>query len=515
MTDVVGGIPAGGNRDIRVARDYHARTAHSYLSIRQSTHTLDWETKPFLFKVYPDLPVTPLPREFPPPPGDALEALGGWEGSGGGLTLESLASLLFFTAGLTRRKTYAGGEEFHFRAAPSTGALYQTEAYLVAGDLPGLAAGVYHFSPGDFCLRRLRAGDFRGELAAAAADDGVAGAWATIVLTAIYWRNAWKYEARAYRHLFWDSGTMLANLLATAAALGVRARVLTLFVDERVNRLLGLDPLREGSLELVPLGAGAPPPAGLAPEPITPRVVPLSASEVDFPLLRRIHEASSLSTPAEVGAMRHVGPPGGRPAPAGLLPLPEPLRAAGRSLAETIMRRASTRQFARRPIGARDLSTTLFYATRGIPADFLGAPGRRLVDLYLIVNWVEGLEAGAYCYWPEAHGLELLEAGDFRRQAGYLCLEQALGADASAAIFFLADLGPILERFGNRGYRLANLEAGIIGGRSYLGAYAQRFGASGLTFYDGEVVRFFSPHARGKDALFVTVLGRSVRRPVP
>ena len=98
----------------------------------------------------------------------------------------------------------------------------------------------------------------------------------------------------------------------------------------------------------------------------------------------------------------------------------------------------------------------------------------------------------------------------FRGHAGHLCLEQALGSDASVAIFFLADLGPILERFGNRGYRLANLEAGITGGKCYLGAYGQGFGASGLTFYDGDVVRFFSPHARGKDAMFVTVLGRSV-----
>jgi len=60
---------------------------------------------------------------------------------------------------------------------------------------------------------------------------------------------------------------------------------------------------------------------------------------------------------------------------------------------------------------------------------------------------------------------------------------------------------------------LANLEAGLIGGRLYLAAYAQRFGATGLTFYDRDVVSFFSPHAAGKDALFVTALGRSVKGP--
>ena len=114
-----------------------------------------------------------------------------------------------------------------------------------------------------------------------------------------------------------------------------------------------------------------------------------------------------------------------------------------------------------------------------------------------------------------AHALELLRPGDFRRDAAFLCLEQALGGTSSATVFFLSALGPLLDRFGNRGYRLVNLEAGLIGGRLYLGAYGQRLGASGLTFYDRAVVEFFSPHAAGKDAIFVTALGRSVRSSPP
>ena len=502
-----------GNRDIGATREYHDRTAHSYTSIRQSGHSLDWDIKPFPYKVYPDLAVTALPREFPQPARDTLEALSAFEGKGGALTLETLASLLFFTGGLSKKKTYPGGGDMHFRAAPSTGALYQTEMYIVAGEMPGLAAGVYHFSPGDFCLRQIRQGDFRSELAAAAVQEGIQSSSATLVLTGIYWRNAWKYQARAYRHLFWDSGTMLANLLATAAAFWIPARLVALFVDERVNRLLGLDPDKEVSLELVSLGTGAaaPPRPNPGVEPISPRTIPLSSQEVDYPLVRQMHAASSLTGPEEVRSIRPTTPLKTRPVPEGLPALPEPLPVSGRPLGETIIRRGSTRQFSGEPIGAQALCTVLFHSTRGIPTDFLLASGRRLVDLYLIVNAVEGISSGAYCYWPEAHGLELLREGDFRSQAGYLCLEQALGSDASVVIFFLADLGPILERFGNRGYRLANLEAGIIGGRCYLGAYAQGFGASGLTFYDGDVVKFFSPHARGKDALFVTTLGRSVR----
>ena len=67
-----------------------------------------------------------------------------------------------------------------------------------------------------------------------------------------------------------------------------------------------------------------------------------------------------------------------------------------------------------------------------------------------------------------------------------------------------------LARFGNRGYRAAQLEGGIVGGRLYLAAYALRFGATGLTFLDDEVTEFFSPHAEGKSVMFLTALGRTV-----
>jgi len=192
-------------------------------------------------------------------------------------------------------------------------------------------------------------------------------------------------------------------------------------------------------------------------------------------------------------------------APRALLALPTPREASGRGLGETIQRRGSTRQFGLVPLSAVELATALWSATRSVDADVPTG----LVDLYLVVNAVDGVEPGAYHYRPEAHALELLKAGRYRNESAYLCLEQPLGGDAAAVIYFLAPLDRILPAFGNRGYRLANLEAGIAGGRAYLAAYTQGFGASGLTFYDGHVVEFFSPHAAGKDAIFVTALGRA------
>ena len=105
------------------------------------------------------------------------------------------------------------------------------------------------------------------------------------------------------------------------------------------------------------------------------------------------------------------------------------------------------------------------------------------------------------------------EGGRVPREGGDLCLEQPLGADASAVAFFLSDLAPVLARWGSRGYRAVNLAAGLLGGRLYLGAYSLGLGATGLTFYDDEVVQFFEPHAAGTDAIFVTALGAATRRP--
>jgi SagB-type dehydrogenase family enzyme len=499
------------NEDVRTAREFHDRTTHTPHSIRTSGHTLDWDIKPFPFKIYTELPALALPREVDPLGADTLAALapGGFPPASR-LILERLATLLYFAAGVTKKKTYPGGGEVLFRAAPSTGALYQTEVYVAAGAVEGLPPGLYHFCPGDFSLRRLREGDVRAALAEAAAQPAVGERAATVVLTAIYWRNTWKYQARGWRHLYWDSGTMLANLTAAGHALGLAPEILTGFVDDAVDRLLGLDPDREAALELVALGpGGVAAPAGQSLPDIQHAVMPLSSSEVDEPALREMQQASRLESPAAVKAWRASAPPAPRRPLGPLTALPAARSAAGRGLGETIQHRGSTRQFSQEPLGLEDLATALGWATRPLPADVPGG----LVDLYLIVNAVEGLAPGAWRYWPDAHALELIRAGDFRRQSAYLCLEQGLGGDAAAVIYFLAPLDGLLTAWGNRGYRLANLEAGIAGGRAYLAAYAQRFGASGLTFYDQDVVRFFAPHAVGLDAIFVTALGRATRPP--
>lgn len=508
------------NRNVDAAWTYHNGTRHSYQSVRASTHYLDFSNQPLPFKIYTTLEPIPLPQDTAPLTMPALAAIAAPpSGPPGGHLPDfgAVARILHLGAGITRRRQGEGWEN-QFRAAACTGALYHIELYLVCGDLPGLPAGLYHFGVQDSSLRRLRAGDYRAVLVSATAGEAaVASAPVVIVCTSTYWRNAWKYQARAYRHSFWDTGTILANLLAAAAGHGVPARVVLGFVDAAVNRLLDLDSDREGSLALVPIGqvGAAPPDAAPAATPLHLKTEPLSRFEVDYPAIRAMHAASSLTTEAEAARWRGSGPSGDPPVATGrTIPL-QPVGdadAPADSVTEVIRRRGSSRSFARKPLTFAQLSTMLDRAMRGIPADFLDPPGGTLITPYLIVHGVDGLAPGTYVYRRAERALELLREGNFRNEAGHLGLEQDLPAQASVNVYCLAELDPILARFGNRGYRAAQLEGGIIGGKLYISAYAERLGATGLTFYDEDVTAFFSPHAAGKSVMFLTAVGHPARR---
>src|SRR3984893_15798848 len=226
------------NRDLDAAWKYHRETKHSYWSVRANRHGLDWANRPLPFKVYPAVERIALPQDVPQTGVAALAAISADLRAASGEAvpdLQGLARVLFFSAGITKQRKYPGGE-IYFRAAACTGALYEIELYLVTGELKGLGAGVYHFNPADMSLGLLRSGDFRGNLARAAAmEPAVVHAPATIVSTGTYWRNAWKYQARTYRHFGWDNGTLLANMLAVSAASGLPAEIVLGFVDSEVN----------------------------------------------------------------------------------------------------------------------------------------------------------------------------------------------------------------------------------------------------------------------------------------
>ena len=490
--------------------------AHS----EQYAGTLDPALRPRLYKLYPDLPGLSLPSTFTPSSLPSIVAIADASGEGetSSIDLETVARLCFFTNGVTKQLR-RGDLLLDFRAAPCTGALYHQELYVVCGDLPDLPAGVYQYGPHDHALYQLRAGDFRAAIASATGDADAARAPLFLVTTSVFWRNAWKYANRAYRHTYWDVGTMLPNTLAVAAGNNIPARLILSFADQKVADLIDVDLNRESVIAIVALGqTNDLPPKAPPVEPLNLETEPYSTAEVDYPLIRETHRATLLPCGAEAATWRSLTYTPERPAPsAPLIELPNPdsLALPDEPIESVIRRRGSTRRFAHAPLGLTELSVLLNRTTRGFPSDVLGSDGIPFNHLYLIVTDVVGLTPGAYLYHCDHHALEPLRTmteDEARALSFHLAADQDLGGDATVNIYFLANLDSILSTYGDRGYRLAHLGGALVAGKLYLAAYALNIGASGLTFYDGEIVDVFSSQAAGRIVTYLIAIGTPARK---
>ncbi|HEX6230791.1 MAG TPA: SagB/ThcOx family dehydrogenase [Actinomycetota bacterium] len=156
------------------------------------------------------------------------------------LALEDLSQLLWAAQGLTA--SWGG------RTAPSAGALYPLELYLVARD------GVSHYLPDGHRLEVLAEDDRRAALARAAlGQEAVADAAAVVVIAGVYERTAQKYGDRAVRYVHMEAGHAAQNVLLQAVALGLGAVPIGAFEDRAVREALGL-PTDHEPLYLIPVG---------------------------------------------------------------------------------------------------------------------------------------------------------------------------------------------------------------------------------------------------------------------
>ena len=464
--------------DPGAALEYHRATVHDPSGLRpdhpllvRGYRPLQPARRPPQFKTYEGLEAVRLPEDL------SVTAHGT-------LDLSTLSWLLFFSAGVVRVME-AGGEPMWFRAAGSAGNLSPVEVYVVTGELPGLDAGVYHFEPVEHALTRLR--------------PAPVTAPPCLVLTGVPWRTAWKYRERGFRHLYWDAGTMLAQTLALAEEAGLAASVEMGFVDHVVAESVGADGVHELPLAIVPLTEES---AVLEPETVPSGH--LADDPLEFPLITEAQRAGELADDGDVEAWRQAA--AGVPA--------DTATAAGPGLLQpaevAVRRRGSTRRFdPSRSAPAEVLSGAMAWATRAVPGDFVG-DGKTLLEHNVAVHGVDGFEPGAY-RWAEGE-LHQLRAGDLRHVASHLCLGQDLGGAGSYTAFHCARLEPVLAVLGSRGYRAVQLEAGIAEGRLHLFAFDREFGATGLTFYDHEVSRFFHTEAV---PMLVTAVGAPAYRSKP
>lgn len=161
------------------------------------------------------------------------------------LTLAEASRLAWAAQGITAPER---------RTAPSAGATYPLEVYLVAGDVKNLASGVYRYRPDQHRLEAVTDGDIRQHLAAAAVDQQWVGRAAlAVVIAAVFERTTARYGRRGERYVHMEAGHAAQNLLLQAAALGLGATPVGAFNDAEVSRLLHL-PAGETPLYIIPVG---------------------------------------------------------------------------------------------------------------------------------------------------------------------------------------------------------------------------------------------------------------------
>jgi len=449
---------------------------------------LDPTNRPAPLKTYSGVEPVSLPRELRPSSLPAVAVLSGHHAESGRLDEALLGTLLFLAAGVTRFARTVDGDPIWFRSAMSAGNLHPVEVYVVGDD-------VHHYHPLVHALVPLRRGVH-------VCDD------VTLVLTGIPFRTCWKYGERGWRHLWWDAGALLANLLAAADAYGVPAQVVAGFPDAAVAALVGIDGVDEVPLALVRLGRGdlrLPPPEAL--EPVAARADPVAPRVLRFPLVVDAHAETALELDAVAG-WQQAALAVSQPAPGMVEPPPD--TDPDDRVENVILRRGSTRLFRRQQAPSSLLEWGLAAAGRAVPFD--AAPAGTLLEHLVSVHDVADAEPGGYRY-TAAGGFEGRTRSDDPRAAGtHLCLDQPLGGDSAYTVFHAAALGPLLDTLGGRGYRAAHLEAGIAAGRLALNAVALGGGATGLTFYDRLVSRYFPTEAA---PLLATAVGLPQTRPAP
>ncbi len=410
---------------------------------------------PWFYKRYgATLPRVPLPRSLPSTTVPAVAVLAGTtDAAHTELDVPQLSRLLHLSAGVVRT-TVRPYTTWLFRAAGSAGGRFPLELYVAVPDGADLPGGVHWYDPQDHALVRV--------------GPPPLGDAPALVVTGVPWRTGWRYRERGYRHVYWDAGTMLAQMLAVADSAGLFAQLYSRFPDAAITALVGADGVHEWPVAVVALGEGAPALESTG----SAATGAIDAAPLEFPLVTSAQRAGDDDTL-------------GRPWDRGL---PVDVPDLGRDPIETVVlsRGSQRRMDPTRGLSENVLRTSMRAAMRGLD-----------LPHYVVVHEVEELAPGVY-RWPDLW--VPARSGMMREELFRICLDQGLARDAAFVVISATDVGALDDRE----YREAQLTAGLVEGRLHLLAYSLGASASGMTFLDSEV-----PALLGEplDALLFTCVG--------
>ncbi|OGL41427.1 MAG: hypothetical protein A3C43_00170 [Candidatus Schekmanbacteria bacterium RIFCSPHIGHO2_02_FULL_38_11] len=212
---------------------------------------LDWDTKPETYKVYKDVKTISLPETDKDFKSQDLFAIIRKRHSvrlysKTPLSLKDLSYLLWCSTGIQRVE-----QGYEFRTAPSAGALYPIETYLVVNNVKSLNPGIYHYAIQKHQLEVLKEGQFGKDIAISALGQRIAmDAPVVFVWTAVFQRSKWKYDQRAYRYIYLDAGHIAENLAMAAVDLKLGSCQIGALYDDEINDLIGIDGIEESVIYL-------------------------------------------------------------------------------------------------------------------------------------------------------------------------------------------------------------------------------------------------------------------------
>jgi SagB-type dehydrogenase family enzyme len=470
---------------IKSCLDYHEETV--YDRHHMGGHHLDWANQPKVYKIYEGIEPVPLDREVELPRHNLHSLL--LDKTPGPTApradVAALSKLFLLTCRFTARARSQAGD-FYFRSAASAGALYPTEIYTATRGVAGLIDGLYHFAIQAHALVPLRTGDFGPYILQAAGRDEKTQPIATLFLTAIFFRSAWKYRSRSYRYHLLDTGHVEENLILALKALGLSYQVSYDFDDDRVNDLLGLDEKREVALALVfLLGEDVGPwhrkqEILELSEPV-PKTDPVSAREVDYPVVREFHDAGKKRIAGRVGYVEMNGELGVGPREWRAVESPSAMDWTA-DYPDCVFMRRSKRNFVKRLIQKDPMAEFLKGVSTLVPNLY-----EESVSVGFLTGQVEGMEQGFYLLDRAKAATGMIAAGPYIEPMASICLDQAWLANAGVHFLFLANLHVLDGLWGPRGYRYAMMTAGRLGERLYIEATATGLGCCGIgALYDGE-----------------------------
>lgn len=415
------------------------------------------------------------------------------------MDLATLARISWFSAGVSAM----GGspQDPHlYRTNPSAGGLYPIELYWIVLEVEGLVPGIWQFHAPGFALVPVWKGGFRGE-----AISGLLGApparqaSAIAVLTGIFSRGSWRYGERAYRRILLDAGHLSGNLLEAARRESFDAVPLSGFYDAGISEFLFPDQ-DEVPLLAIPVGKNLTKSVARSFRSPMPDPTEMSAHVATGKMQERIHHLSRIpSGDAEPPAA--IAYPTRKPE-LQYMALPAPSEPG--NIVKAAIDRRSCRSYGWAPVSIAQLSTLLSWSTP-TPDERLSPVG--LLDTWLVVNAVEGLESGVWHWDPQTNSVAPKRVGRFREDCLKMCLGQELGGNASFVVVHTAPLALAVELLGERAYRPLCMDAGHFGERLNLSAQAMGLGASGIGGYFDDLVNETIGQDLSHAILYVSTVG--------